>query len=175
VETLERRAAATLNFNDIGLVDIETIQALTADNYSTNRITGSFVLIDPVTNLTAAAGMIREIHGEANSVPTNAVSTADRVARWGHSGVHIHITGPAVFADTAERALFLRGAFVVRPERPSRETIEDLAAAGALVVTHNISHSQTVTIGNEHASVANIDVLLLLLEAHSILRGGSPR
>ena len=175
VETFERRAAATLNFNDIGLVDIEAIQPLTADIYSTNRVTGSFVLIDPVTNLTAAAGMIREIKGEANSVLTNAVSAADRVARWGHSGVHIHITGPAIFADTAERALFLRGAFVVRPERPSRETIEDLATAGALVVTHNISDIQTVTVGDKHATMANVDDLLHFLEAQYILTGGSHR
>ena len=106
---------------------------------------------------------------------TNAVTAADRVARWGHSGVHIHLTGPAVFADAAERALFLRGAFVVRPERPSRETIEGLAAAGALVMTHNISDSQTVTFGNEHAAVTNVDDLLHFLEAHSILVGGSNR
>jgi sulfate adenylyltransferase large subunit len=175
VETLERRAAATLNFNDIGLVDIEAIQALTADNYSTNRVTGSFVLIDAVTNLTAAAGMIQEINAEANTILTNAVTAADRLARWGHPGVHIHLTGPAVFADAAERALFLRGAFVVRPERSSRETIEGLTAAGALVVTHNISDGQTTTFGSEHTAVANVDDLLHFLEAHSILRGGSNR
>jgi len=175
VETLERRAAATLNFNDMGLVEIESIQPLTADNYSTNRVTGSFVLIDAVTNLTAAAGMIQEMNAEANTVLTNAVTAADRVDRWGHPGVHIHFTGPAVFADAAERTLFLRGAFVVRPERPSQETIERLADAGALVVTHNISDGQAVTVGDEHVTVANVDDLLHFLEAHSILRGGSNR
>ena len=175
VETLERRAAATLNFNDIGLVEIESIQPLTADSYSKNRVTGSFVLIDAVTNLTAAAGMIREINAEANSSLTNVVTAADRVARWGHSGAHIHLTGPAVFADTAERTLFQRGAFVVRPKNPSRETIESLTAAGALVVTHTISHNHAVALGNEQAAVTNVDDFLHFLEAHSILRGGSSR
>jgi sulfate adenylyltransferase large subunit len=173
VETLERRAAATLNFNDISLVEIESSQPLTADSYSTNRTTGSFVLIDAVTNLTAAAGMIREINVEANTALTNVVTAADRVARWGHSGAHIHLTGPAVFADAAERTLFLRGAFVVRPERPSRETIESLTAAGALVVTHTISDGHAVTLGNEQAAVTNVDDLLHFLEAYSILTGGS--
>ena len=175
VETLERRAATTLNFNDIGLVEIESIQPLTADSYSKNRITGSFVLIDAVTNLTAAAGMIRETNAEANPAMTNVVTPADRVARWGHSGAHIHCTGPVVFADAAERALFLRGAFVVRPERASRETIEGLTTAGALVVTHDISDSQTVTFGNEHKTVTNVDDLLHFLEANSILTGGLKR
>jgi sulfate adenylyltransferase large subunit len=175
VETLERRAAATLNLNDIGLVEIESIQPLTADSYSTNRVTGSFVLIDAVTNLTAAAGMIREINAEANSALTNVVTAADRVARWGHSGAHIHLTGPKVFADAAERTLFLRGAFVVRPENPSRKTIESLTAAGALVVTHTISHNHAVALGNEQAVVTNVDDFLHFLESHSILRGGSNR
>jgi sulfate adenylyltransferase large subunit len=175
VETLERRAAATLNFNDIGLVEIESIQPLTADGYSTSRTTGSFVLIDAVTNLTAAAGMIREISAEANTVLTNVVTAADRVARWGHSGAHIHLTGPTVFVDAAERTLFLRGAFVVRFESPSRETIEGLMAAGALVVTHTISNNQAVTLGNEQTAVTNVDDLLHFLEAHAILVGGSNR
>ncbi len=171
VETLERVAAETLNFNDIGLVEIESMQPLTADSYSTNRITGSFVLIDAVTNLTAAAGMIRETNVETETSITNMVTAADRVARWGHYGAHIHLTGPVVFADAAERALFLRGAFVVRPERPSQETIEGLTAAGALAVTHKISDNQTVTFGNEHAAVISVDDLLHFLKTYSILTG----
>jgi sulfate adenylyltransferase large subunit len=172
VETLERVAATTLNFNDIGMVEIESIQPLTADSYSTNRITGSFVLIDPVTNLTAAAGMIRKTDAEANPTMTNMVTAADRVACWGHYGAHIHLTGPVDFADATERTLFLRGAFVVRPERPSQETIVGLTAAGALVVTHFISDCQTVTFGNEHAAVTNVDDLLHFLKTCSILTGG---
>ena len=172
VETLERVAAATLNFNDIGLVEIESMQPITADSYSTNRMTGSFVLIDAVTNLTAAAGMIRETNVETEASMTNMVTAADRVARWGHYGAHIHLTGPVVFADAAERALFLRGAFVVRPERPSQETIEGLTAAGALAVTHKISDNQTVTFGNEHAAVISVDDLLHFLKIYSILTGG---
>ena len=175
VETLERRSAATLNFNDIGLVEIESIQPLTADGYSTSRTTGSFVLIDAVTNLTTAAGMIREINAEANAVLTNVVTAADRVARWGHSGTHIHLFGPTVFVDAVERTLFLRGAFVVRPESPSREMIEGLTAAGTLVVTHTISDGLAVTFGNKQTAVTNVDDLLHFLEAHFILVGGSSR
>jgi sulfate adenylyltransferase large subunit len=175
VETLERWAAATLNFNDIGLVEIESVQPLTADSYSTSRTTGSFVLIDAVTNLTVAAGMIRQTNAEANAVLTNVVTAADRVARWGHSGAHIHLTGPTVFVDAAERTLFLRGAFVVRFESPSRQTIEGLMTAGALVVTHTISDNQAIALGNEQAAVTNVDDLLHFLEAHAILVGGSNR
>jgi sulfate adenylyltransferase subunit 1 len=48
----------TLSLNDIGRIKIRTSAPLIADSYKSNRITGSFVLIDELTNATVAAGMI---------------------------------------------------------------------------------------------------------------------
>jgi len=48
----------TLNLNDIGRIKVRTSAPLIADSYKSNRITGSFVLIDESTNATVAAGMI---------------------------------------------------------------------------------------------------------------------
>ncbi len=50
--------AASLEENDIGTVTLEVATPLAAEPYHRNRITGSFVLIDPVTNATVAAGMV---------------------------------------------------------------------------------------------------------------------
>jgi sulfate adenylyltransferase large subunit len=175
IETLDRQPAATLSFNGIGLVEIESVQPLTADSYSINRITGSFVLIDPVTNLTAAAGMIRDTSVESIATTTNTVTSADRLIRWGHSGAHVHLTGPIAFADSVERTLFLRGAFVARPESPSQETLAAFTAAGALVLTHTVSDTQTVTLANQHATLATVDDLLRLLESHGVLNGEPKR
>jgi len=58
IETLGVTDASSLALNDIGIVTIQTADALVVDQYSQNRVTGSFVLIDPVTNATVAAGMI---------------------------------------------------------------------------------------------------------------------
>ncbi len=44
--------------NDIGRITIRTSAPLLYDSYRRNRITGSFILIDPQTNATVAAGMI---------------------------------------------------------------------------------------------------------------------
>ncbi len=44
--------------NDIGRIKVRTSAPLIADSYKSNRITGSFVLIDELTNATVAAGMI---------------------------------------------------------------------------------------------------------------------
>jgi sulfate adenylyltransferase subunit 1 len=47
-----------LKLNEIGRVSIRTSAPIFTDAYSKNRITGSFILIDPLTNETVAAGMI---------------------------------------------------------------------------------------------------------------------
>ena len=45
--------------NDIAYVEFETVSPLFFDPYTQNRITGSFILIDPISNATLGAGMIR--------------------------------------------------------------------------------------------------------------------
>ena len=59
VNTLHREEADTLHLNEIGRITLTTTQPLFYDPYKLNRATGSFILIDPHTNNTVAAGMIR--------------------------------------------------------------------------------------------------------------------
>ncbi|TNC22273.1 adenylyl-sulfate kinase [Amycolatopsis alkalitolerans] len=59
VNTLHRdEAASSLALNEIGRVRLRTRRALLFDPYRRNRATGSFILIDPATHNTVAAGMI---------------------------------------------------------------------------------------------------------------------
>ena len=59
VNTLHRdEANGTLELNEIGRVRLRTTQPLFFDEYRRNRETGSFILIDEVSNNTVAAGMI---------------------------------------------------------------------------------------------------------------------
>ena len=48
----------TFQLNDIGRICLRTSAPIVADSYKTNRITGSFILVDEQTNETVAAGMI---------------------------------------------------------------------------------------------------------------------
>ncbi len=60
VNTLHReRGVETFLLNEIGRVEIRTASPIFFDPYKTNHGTGSFILIDPHTNNTVAAGMIR--------------------------------------------------------------------------------------------------------------------
>lgn len=51
-----------LDENDIGTVTVALSDPIVVDDYRQNRVTGSFVLIDPTTNATVAAGMIGPLH-----------------------------------------------------------------------------------------------------------------
>ena len=59
VNTMEHLQGTDFKLNEIGLVQITTAKTLFFDDYATNRATGSFILIDPITNNTCAVGMIR--------------------------------------------------------------------------------------------------------------------
>jgi bifunctional enzyme CysN/CysC len=58
IRTLDPGPAAELKLNDIAEVEIETHQPIFFDPYRKNRATGSFILIDMISNRTVAAGMI---------------------------------------------------------------------------------------------------------------------
>jgi bifunctional enzyme CysN/CysC len=60
IETLHRMPADNFLLNEIGRVEIETAAPIFFDPYRLNQATGSFILIDPLTNNTVAAGMIRD-------------------------------------------------------------------------------------------------------------------
>ncbi|MGJ5820361.1 adenylyl-sulfate kinase [Paludibaculum fermentans] len=58
VATLRFEPSSVLGLNDIARVKIETQRPLFCDPYAANRATGSFILVDPVSNGTIAAGII---------------------------------------------------------------------------------------------------------------------
>ena len=60
INTLDHELEQTLEMNAIGNVIVETARVTAFDAYTSNRATGSFILIDPATNATVAAGMIRK-------------------------------------------------------------------------------------------------------------------
>jgi bifunctional enzyme CysN/CysC len=75
VNTLHRDKSATaLKLNELGRVTLRTQAPLLLDEYARNSVTGSFILIDPDTNGTVAAGMVRDTTpATARAASPNAV------------------------------------------------------------------------------------------------------
>jgi bifunctional enzyme CysN/CysC len=78
VDTLHRDEAKAFELNDIGRVHLTTAQPIFFDQYELNRETGSFILIDPHTNNTVAAGMIRGAVKTVEDLPAEATEDAIR-------------------------------------------------------------------------------------------------
>lgn len=59
VATLDvEKGCGSLALNEIGRITVKTSAPIVYDDYTLNRVTGSFILVDEATNETVAAGMI---------------------------------------------------------------------------------------------------------------------
>ena len=122
IATLTRQQADALEMNAIGVVSIQLLRPIALDLYSQNRGTGAFILIDPETNGTVAAGMVtaasgyEKANGSAAASDAGPISPEERASRWGHRGGVLVLSGQASLIDSIERALFLSGAITVRAE-----------------------------------------------------------
>jgi sulfate adenylyltransferase subunit 1 len=112
VNTLAQEPASGLQMNDIAYVEFETVSPLFFDPYTQNRITGSFILIDPISNATLGAGMIRAdladqtLTARDSSQDLAPVTPEERYKRHGHQPGLILVENNMGLATALERALF---------------------------------------------------------------------
>jgi sulfate adenylyltransferase large subunit len=119
INTLEQELATQLTRNDIASVEFEAHVPLFFDPYARNRATGSFILIDRISNATVGAGMIREdlSASEAQEEPElrspevvgNRVSAEERYQRHAHYPATFLLEDRPALASRLERALFEQG------------------------------------------------------------------
>ena len=120
--TLHREEAHGLAANEIGRVTLDLAAPLICDEYSRNRTTGSFILIDLLTNATVAAGMIIERARHRAATPITAhlrrehglVTAEDRIRFFGQRPVTLWLTGlsgagKSTIAYQLERRLLAEG------------------------------------------------------------------
>ncbi len=142
VNTLEHLETSTLNMNDIALADLHTTLPLVVDPYQHIAATGSFILIDPISNATVAAGMIADSGRKAAPVVTltHSVTATERHHRYGHRAAAIWVSSNADVAERIERELFDEGSNVhlVKASRFDDRQLAAIARAfhdsGSLVV-----------------------------------------
>jgi bifunctional enzyme CysN/CysC/sulfate adenylyltransferase subunit 1 len=122
INSITEEDAATLEMNDIGLVEFQTNIPLHFDPYTENRVTGSFILIDSLSNATLGAGMIREnlqtTPGLAEGIHQAAVTPEERFHRQGHYPGVVIVESGSSSLHAWERTLFDQGCQVIALDSP---------------------------------------------------------
>jgi bifunctional enzyme CysN/CysC/sulfate adenylyltransferase subunit 1 len=152
INTLEPEAAERLEINDIAAVEFESSSPLFFDSYLENRATGSFIVIDPLTNATLGAGMIREdLSQDAEVLAAREARNEEahiipfeRYRRHGHCPAIILVNARAELTRQLERALFEAGFEVMLVEKKAsfistKTAWATLHAAGFVVLYQNPS------------------------------------
>jgi bifunctional enzyme CysN/CysC len=130
MDSLAKVPAETLALNDVGDVTLSLNRPLILDEYDHDKTAGSFIVIDRVSNVTIAAGMIRA-HGEDYQDDGRAIAralvAAERGARYNQKPAVIWMTGRSgtgkiVVARALERRLFDAGhmTYVLDPQQLGR-------------------------------------------------------
>ena len=127
VNTLDESTAEELNLNEIGHCDVTLTASVPFDSYNLCHGSGSFIIIDRLTNVTVAAGMIIGAIENDELLP---VTEEERTARYGQQSLTVCLTGENNLqtAREVERLLFDMGhASVVLDENELTGNIVDIS------------------------------------------------
>ena len=161
VGTLQHLPAETLAMNEIGVVTVDLLRPVALEPYARSRSGGAFILVDPASNGTVAAGMVLDVAPDTAddegliAEAEGPVTAVERGARWGHQGGLLRLRGPARLIDAVERSLFVSGAVTQRlqetaiPFGNDPRAVQTLAglqtAAGILLVLTTIREDGELT------------------------------
>ena len=148
VNTLEQSPAATLGLNEIAQVEVSLERPVVADDYRRHKGTGSFILVDRLSNATVAAGMIRAESADESTLELHehsAIDARQRARRFGQTAAVVQIrAGNPALADTLlytlEQQLFSLGRLPLALSDQSAEQVAALREAGLLLLTTREDH-----------------------------------
>jgi sulfate adenylyltransferase large subunit len=152
VNTLAHEPASELALNEIGMVSVEAQRPLFFDAYRRNRGTGSFILIDPITNETLGAGMIQQAH--AATGPAGRVTVAERQSARGHAPLAIALVGgDSEIAWALERRLFDHGyaVHVIHEPENLAQAVRTALEAGLVAILRIEDRAKVEFAGNRLA------------------------
>jgi sulfate adenylyltransferase large subunit len=141
IETLEQQAAQSLALNEIGAVRVKTSRPLIVDPYRDNRITGSFILIDPANNATVGAGMVRRLSQSFEGQDTKSAA--------------VLLVPQPELVITLEKELLASGEDFVTTHIQKPEIWRTLLHAHLIVLVHAPNHAQVEIVTLDEAGEFN--------------------
>ena len=155
VNTLEHHDADELKLNEIGSCTVSVTAPVVFDPYKLSKGTGSFIIIDRLTNGTVGAGMITGITDDNDLKP---VSVDDRAARFSQTATAITIIGANanLVVYQLERKLFDNGHAATVLETSDSALLAAIKNAGLLCLCLNQTGLADVNFNADQQSIDEI-------------------
>ncbi|MCV6587542.1 MAG: sulfate adenylyltransferase subunit CysN [Marinobacterium sp.] len=158
VNTMDKHDAASLELNSIARCELLLERPVVADPYQLLKGTGSFIVVDRLTNATVAAGMINKgrlgaDQGEDEFHSESQVGKTEKAAAFGQQAATVLLRG----GSEEQRAHLLYGAELALVNNGNAVAVLDNESLGALAPT-----AQTV------ATLLNSQGLLVLSDLDSV-------
>lgn len=143
VNTGEERAVDTLSKNEIAVCELTFSDKVMVDEFEKHKTLGELILIDRITNMTSACGVINEITDEENALYEGKVNKQLRASSKGQTAVIVEfpigkkgITKELL--EKVEKELVMEGrhTYLYIPEAGSHvaEVVRHLNRAGIIVL-----------------------------------------
>jgi len=155
VNTLEHHDANELKLNEIGSCTVSVTAPVVFDPYKNSKWTGSFIIIDRLTNGTVGAGMIT---GTTEDEELSPVSVKDRAARFSQTATAMALLGAngTAYAYQLERKLFDNGHAATVLERANIELVMAIKHAGLLCLCLENNSSMDIVFDTDKQSIDDI-------------------
>lgn len=143
VNTGEKKEVSSLHKNEIAVCEIAFADRIVADTFAAHKTLGELILIDRVTNMTSACGVVTELHADEDGLEEKKVNKKLRSALNGQSAVTVEFPvgqhGITLeLAEQVEKQLSAEGrhTYLYAPEadEPVETVLQHLTEAGVVVL-----------------------------------------
>lgn len=143
VNTGEKKEVSALHKNEIAVCEIAFADRIVADTFASHKTLGELILIDRVTNMTSACGVVTELHADEDGLEDKKVNKKLRSALNGQSAVTVEFpvgkNGITLeLAEKVEKQLSAEGrhTYLYAPEadEPVETVLHHLTEAGIVVL-----------------------------------------
>ena len=143
VNTGEKKEVSSLHKNEIAVCEIAFADRIVADTFASHKTLGELILIDRVTNMTSACGVVTELHADKDGFEDKKVNKKLRSALNGQSAVTVEFpvgkNGITLeLAEKVEKQLSAEGrhTYLYAPEadEPVETVLHHLTEAGIVVL-----------------------------------------
>lgn len=143
VNTGQEQPAEKLSKNEIAQVEITLADRIVVDEFKNHKTLGEFILIDRVTNMTSACGVVQQVNTEETGLYEGRVDRHVRAAIKGQTAITVEFVQGEngvnrAFVEDVEKALNLEGrhTYLYAPAQGEdiRNVVKHLHRAGIVVL-----------------------------------------